>query len=144
MAWITLGTCAMLPPHHHARAFNYVVSVVGSTETYMTLENGARVFRTNSEDAGTQKVANGLFDFLPSAVAAAFGDNPLSAQSAELRRDIPAVGTGASLGNAECLQRCEVSGYKKIDPSLEKLEGRPVKVSESSQYKHFWGIVFGG
>lgn len=46
MAWISLGPCSMLPPHCHARAFNYVVSVQGTTETYMTLENGARVVKT--------------------------------------------------------------------------------------------------
>ncbi|KAK1976595.1 spherulin-1A [Colletotrichum cereale] len=144
MAWISLGPCAMLPPHYHARASNYVVSVVGITETSMTLENGARVVKTklgpgmmtvfpqgslhtmqntgcrnatlisalSSEDAGTQNVANGLFDLPPSVVAAAFGGNPLSAKFAQLRRDIPAVGTGASIGTAECLQQCEASGYK--------------------------------
>lgn len=46
MAWISLGACAMLPPHYHARASNYVVSIEGTTETYMTLENGARVVKT--------------------------------------------------------------------------------------------------
>ncbi|KAF6834603.1 spherulin-1A [Colletotrichum plurivorum] len=139
MAWISLGPCAMLPPHYHARASNYVVSVQGTTETYMTLENGARVVKAtlkpgmmtlfpqgslhtmsntgcgnatlisalSSEDAGTHNVANGLFDLPPSVVAAAFGGNPLSAKFAQLRRDIPAVGTGASIGSAECLKRCE-------------------------------------
>ncbi|TQN71625.1 Spherulin-1B [Colletotrichum shisoi] len=144
MAWISLGPCAMLPPHYHARASNYVVSVVGTTETFMTLENGARMVKTklepgmmtifpqgslhtmqntgcenatlisalSSEDAGTHNVANGLFDLPPAVVAAAFGGNPLSAKFAQLRRDIPAVGTGASIGTAECLQRCEASGTK--------------------------------
>ncbi|WDK22441.1 spherulin-1A [Colletotrichum graminicola] len=46
MALITLGPSAMLPPYYHARDFNYVVSVVESAETYMTLEGGARVIRT--------------------------------------------------------------------------------------------------
>ncbi|KAF4815793.1 Spherulin-1A [Colletotrichum tropicale] len=144
MAWISLGPCAMLPPHYHARASNYVVSVEGTTETYMTLENGARVVKTllepgmmtlfpqgslhtmsntgcgnatlisalSSEDAGTHNVANGLFDLPQSVVAAAFGGNPLSAKFVQLRRDIPAVGTGASIGSAECLKRCEAQGSK--------------------------------
>ncbi|OLN94110.1 Spherulin-1A 3 [Colletotrichum chlorophyti] len=139
MAWISLGPCGMLPPHYHARASNYVVSVEGTTETYMTLENGARVVKTSlapgmmtvfpqgslhtmhntgcnnatlisalsSEDAGTHNVANGLFDLPSSVVAAAFGGNPLSAKFAQLRKGIPAVGTGASIGSAECLKRCE-------------------------------------
>ncbi|KAK2054197.1 spherulin-1A [Colletotrichum caudatum] len=150
MAWISLGPCAMLPPHYHARASNYVVSVVGSTETHMMLENGARVVRTkldpgmmtvfpqgslhtmqnigcgnatlisalSSEDAGTQNVANGLFDLPLSVVAAAFGGDPLSAQFAQFHRDIPAVGTGASIGTAECLQSCEVSGHKYVNPTV--------------------------
>ncbi|OHW92397.1 spherulin-1a [Colletotrichum incanum] len=144
MAWISLGPCAMLPPHYHARTSNYVVSVVGTTETFMTLENGARVVKTkldpgmmtvfpqgslhtmqntdcgnatlisalSSEDAGTHNVANGLFGLPSSVVTAAFGGNPLSAKFAQLRRDIPAVGTGASIGTAACLQRCETGGFK--------------------------------
>ncbi|KAL0933599.1 uncharacterized protein CTRU02_210398 [Colletotrichum truncatum] len=139
MAWISLGPCAMLPPHYHARASNYVVSIEGTTETYMTLENGARVVKTtlpqgmmtlfpqgslhtmantgcgnatlisalSSEDAGTHNVANGLFNLPSSVVAAAFGGSPLSAKFARLKRDIPGVGTGASVGSAECIKRCE-------------------------------------
>ncbi|GKT50147.1 sphingoid long-chain base transporter RSB1 [Colletotrichum spaethianum] len=144
MAWISLGPCAMLTPHYHARASNYVVSVAGTTETFMTLENGAPVVKTklepgmmtvfpqsslhimqnigcgnatlisalSSEDAGTHNVANGLFGLPPSVVAASFGGDSLSVKFAQLRRDIPAVGTGASIGTAECLQRCEASGSK--------------------------------
>jgi mannose-6-phosphate isomerase-like protein (cupin superfamily) len=46
MAWLSLGPCAMLPPHYHPRAANYVVAVEGTTETYMILENGARLVTT--------------------------------------------------------------------------------------------------
>ncbi|KAK1964329.1 hypothetical protein LY78DRAFT_714846 [Colletotrichum sublineola] len=126
------------------------VSVMESTETFMRLENGARVVTTkldpgmmtvfpqgdlhttqntgcvnatlisalSSEDAGTQNVANGLFDLPLSVVAAAFGGSPLSAQFAQLRRDIPVVGTGASMGTTKCIQRCEASGYKYVSPSV--------------------------
>ena len=40
---LNLGPCAMLPPHYHPRATNYVVAVKGNTTTYMFEENGARL-----------------------------------------------------------------------------------------------------
>jgi len=43
MALLNLGPCAMLPPHFHPRATNYVVAIEGITNTYMIQENGARV-----------------------------------------------------------------------------------------------------
>ena len=43
MAMLNLGPCSMLPPHFHARASNYVVSISGTTVTYMIAENGASV-----------------------------------------------------------------------------------------------------
>jgi len=43
MAMLYLGPCAMLPPHYHPRASNYVVAVEGNTTTYMVEENGARL-----------------------------------------------------------------------------------------------------
>jgi hypothetical protein len=42
-AMINLGPCAMLPPHLHPRASNYVVGIAGNVSTYMIEENGARV-----------------------------------------------------------------------------------------------------
>ncbi|TDZ53186.1 Spherulin-1A [Colletotrichum trifolii] len=111
MAWINLGPCAMLPPHYHARASNYVVSVQGTTETHMTLENGARTVKTmldpgvmtvfpqgslhtmaNTGELATApvRIANGLSDLPASVVAASFGDSSLSAKFAQLRKDIPA------------------------------------------------------
>lgn len=39
---LNLGPCAMLPPHIHPRATNFVVAVSGTTRTYMIAENGAR------------------------------------------------------------------------------------------------------
>ena len=41
VAMLNLGPCAMLPPHYHPRATNYVVAVHGNTTTYMFEENGA-------------------------------------------------------------------------------------------------------
>lgn len=46
MAMISLGPCAMLPPHYHPRASNYVVAVTGTTDTYFIEENGARLVST--------------------------------------------------------------------------------------------------
>ena len=43
VAWLALGPCAMLPPHLHPRATNFVVAVEGETQTYMIQENGAKV-----------------------------------------------------------------------------------------------------
>lgn len=47
IAWLALGPCAMLPPHFHPRATNFVVAVEGETQTYMVQENGAKVVTTN-------------------------------------------------------------------------------------------------
>ena len=46
MAWLALGPCAMLPPHYHPRATNFVVAVEGETKTWMVQENGADVVET--------------------------------------------------------------------------------------------------
>jgi oxalate decarboxylase/phosphoglucose isomerase-like protein (cupin superfamily) len=46
MAWLALGPCAMLPPHYHPRATNFVVAVEGETKTWMIQENGADVVET--------------------------------------------------------------------------------------------------
>lgn len=46
VAWLALGPCAMLPPHFHPRATNFVVAVEGETETYMIQENGAKIVTT--------------------------------------------------------------------------------------------------
>jgi len=43
LAMLNLGPCAMLPPHFHPRATNFVVAIEGSTTTYMIEENGARL-----------------------------------------------------------------------------------------------------
>lgn len=43
--------CAMLPPHHHPRAANYVMVVSGNTTTYMIEENGAQVIQTDLSPA---------------------------------------------------------------------------------------------
>lgn len=42
LAMLNLGPCAMLAPHLHPRAANFVVAVAGTTNTYMIAENGAK------------------------------------------------------------------------------------------------------
>ena len=46
MAWITLGPCAMLPPHYHPRAANIITAIEGVTDVYMILENGGKLIST--------------------------------------------------------------------------------------------------
>lgn len=43
VAWLALGPCAMLPPHLHPRATNFVVGIEGETQTFMIQENGAEI-----------------------------------------------------------------------------------------------------
>jgi mannose-6-phosphate isomerase-like protein (cupin superfamily) len=46
ISMLNLGPCAMLSPHYHPRASNFVTSLEGNTTTWMILENGARVVQT--------------------------------------------------------------------------------------------------
>lgn len=59
VAMLNLGPCAMLPPHYHPRASNYVVAVKGNTTTYMYEENGARLV--------TEVLTPGLATIFPQA-----------------------------------------------------------------------------
>lgn len=45
VAMLNLGPCAMLPPHYHPRATNFVIAVAGTTNTWMFEENGARLVK---------------------------------------------------------------------------------------------------
>ncbi|EMF12727.1 RmlC-like cupin, partial [Sphaerulina musiva SO2202] len=47
LATVNLGPCAMLPPHYHPRAANWVVAVLGNTTTWMQEENGAHTIVTS-------------------------------------------------------------------------------------------------
>ncbi|RMY71538.1 hypothetical protein D0863_05094 [Hortaea werneckii] len=57
MAMLNMGPCAMLPPHWHPQASNYVVTVLGSVTTYMWKENGARLV--------TEKLTPGKMTIFP-------------------------------------------------------------------------------
>jgi oxalate decarboxylase/phosphoglucose isomerase-like protein (cupin superfamily) len=46
VASLLLGPCAMLPPHYHPRATNFVVAINGSTTTNMIAENGVDMVTT--------------------------------------------------------------------------------------------------
>ena len=54
---LNMGPCAMLPPHWHPRASNYVVTVLCSVTTYMWEENGARLV--------TEKLTPGKMTIFP-------------------------------------------------------------------------------
>jgi hypothetical protein len=71
-------------------------------------DNNLLISALNHDDAGTNNIANSLWNLPPSVVAAAFG-NKFSGNITALSSDIPAVGTGAALGDAECLKRCGMS-----------------------------------
>ncbi|KAH8912453.1 RmlC-like cupin [Coniochaeta sp. PMI_546] len=135
VAWLALGPCAMLPPHLHPRATNFVVAVEGETQTWMVQENGAQVVTTtltpgkmtvfpqgsvhsmqnlgcgnstlisalNSDDTGTTNLLNSLFSLPDYMVAAAFGTK---GNSTSFGANVPAVGTGAALGSAQCRAKC--------------------------------------
>lgn len=47
VAIVQLGPCAMLPPHYHPRAANWVVAMSGNTTTWMQEENGAHTITTH-------------------------------------------------------------------------------------------------
>ena len=42
MAMLNLGPCAMLPPHYHPRATNFVVSVAGKEKEKISLHSHSR------------------------------------------------------------------------------------------------------
>ena len=46
MSMLLLGPCAMLSPHYHPRADNFVVCTEGKVQTWMLNENGGRVVTT--------------------------------------------------------------------------------------------------
>ncbi|KAL5116995.1 hypothetical protein ACEQ8H_005081 [Pleosporales sp. CAS-2024a] len=135
---LKLAACGMLPPHLHPRATNLVTAVTGNTTTYMIAENGVRPVVTqltpmkmtifpagslhsmqnndcnpallisalNSEDTGTNNILPSLWDMPWDIIQAAFGNAGLDTQSTG--GNIPAVGTGAIIGSAECKKRCGI------------------------------------
>ncbi|KAI9835491.1 MAG: hypothetical protein M1837_003775 [Sclerophora amabilis] len=139
MAMLNLGPCSMLPPHFHPRASNYVVSVSGTTDTYMIMENGARTVKTtltagqmtifpqasihtmmNTGCENAQLVsALSTDDSGTQNIANALFGLPSDLVGAVLGDDvdvnatqkvIPPVGTGSNKGPEECLARCEAKG----------------------------------
>ena len=135
MAMLNLGPCAMLPPHLHPRASNFVVAVQGSTDTYMVMENGARTVRETLTPGKMTIFPQGSVHTmqntgcgnaqLVSALAAddtgttnlantLFGLPPDivgaavggNVSVASVERNVPPVGTGSSLGSEECRRRC--------------------------------------
>jgi oxalate decarboxylase/phosphoglucose isomerase-like protein (cupin superfamily) len=134
IAWLALGPCAMLPPHFHPRATNFVVAVEGETTTYMVQENGAKIVTTNLTPGKMTIFPTGSVHSMQNMgctnatlISALNSDdtgttNLLNALF-QLPSDmvdaafgtngtsayggaVPDIGTGAAMGSAECRARC--------------------------------------
>jgi hypothetical protein len=68
--------------------------------------NSTLISALNADDTGTTNLLNALFSLPDYMVAAAFGskDNATS-----FGANVPAVGTGAAMGSAECRAKCGLS-----------------------------------
>ncbi|CAA9956975.1 hypothetical protein CFE70_000556 [Pyrenophora teres f. teres 0-1] len=139
VALLKLAPCGMLPPHLHPRATNMVTAITGNTTTYMIGENGVAMRKVdltplmvtlfpqgslhmmqnndcepsllisslNSDDSGTLNILPSLWTVPQDIVDAAFGDASMNKD--DMGKGIPAVGTGAIIGSAECKKRCGIS-----------------------------------
>ena len=128
----------MLPPHLHPRATNLVTAITGNTTSYMIGENGVKTRKVdlipmrvtifpqgslhtmqnndcepalllsalNSDDSGTLNILPSLWTVPQDVISAGFGDASLNTES--LGQMIPAVGTGAIIGSAECKKKCGI------------------------------------
>jgi hypothetical protein len=133
IAMLNLGPCAMLPPHLHPRATNFVVAIEGVTDTYMLQENGAPLvkqtlspFQMTIFPAGSMHTMqntgcnnatlvsalnsddsgtlNALnFAHFPQDLVAAAFGNPADGLNFG---SIPPVGTGSIMGSATCRAAC--------------------------------------
>jgi len=139
LAMLNLGPCAMLPPHLHPRANNFVVAVSGTTDTYMIMENGARtvsetltpgkmtifpqgsmhtMMNTGCENAQLVSALSSD-DTGTLNVANAFFSLPSDIIGTVMgtqvninatEQTIPTVGTGSNAGSEACLARCHAQG----------------------------------
>ncbi|KAB5523989.1 RmlC-like cupin domain-containing protein [Coniochaeta sp. 2T2.1] len=134
IAWLALGPCAMLPPHLHPRATNFVVAVEGETQTWMVQENGAEVVTTTLTPGKMTIFPHGSVHSMQNTgcgnstlISALNSDdtgttNLLNAlfnlpdymvaaafgtdNATSFGASVPTVGTGAALGSAECRAKC--------------------------------------
>ncbi|GAB7360929.1 hypothetical protein MBLNU230_g0913t1 [Neophaeotheca triangularis] len=138
LAMLNLGPCAMLPPHYHPRASNYVVAVEGNTTTYMYEENGAELVTTNLQtgqatifpqgsmhmmaNTGCEKSqlvsalsssdagTNNIGNVFTQGFPADLVNAAFGSQFAgeNAAENMVPFGTGANYGTAECLKRCGI------------------------------------
>ncbi|KAF1983496.1 RmlC-like cupin [Aulographum hederae CBS 113979] len=134
MATLLLGGCAMLPPHYHPRATNYVFAFNGSTTTYMITENKARTVTSKLEAgqmtifpaASLHSMQNNLCEpvlLISTLSSEDGGTNYLADAFFQLPDDITSAtfkeklcdgvkdniadpSTGAVMGSLECRRRC--------------------------------------
>lgn len=65
--------------------------------------NSTLISALNSDDSGTTNLLNALFNLPDYMVAAAFG---AKGNATGFGASVPAIGTGAALGSAECRAKC--------------------------------------
>lgn len=68
--------------------------------------NATLISALNSADTGTQNLVNALFQMPSELVKAGFGGYGNKLDFDDVVKNVPAVGTGAILGSAECRKRC--------------------------------------
>jgi Cupin len=66
--------------------------------------NAQLVSALNSDDSGTNNIANSLFSLPPDLLNAAFGYNNIDVNGT--RNSIQPIGTGAAWGSQQCLAKC--------------------------------------
>ncbi|KAM3414110.1 Spherulin-1B [Cercospora zeina] len=138
LAMVNLGPCAMLPPHFHPRAANWVVAVKGNTTTWMQEENGAHTIVTCLTPGKATIFPAGSMHMMannecePAQLVSALNDEDAgtlnigqiftngfapewvnAAFGGNVVNDNTAekmqpVGTGANWGSAECMARCKI------------------------------------
>jgi len=143
LAMLNLGPCSMLPPHYHPRASNYVVSVKGTTTTYMFAENGAKLVTEElPEGHGTIFPQGSMHMMVNNACENAQLVSALSSEDAgtqnignvftngfpadlvnaafssdcagnETAAKMTPIGTGSNSGTAECMARCNIKATPK-------------------------------
>ncbi|UJO22033.1 Spherulin-1A [Fulvia fulva] len=141
LAIVQLGPCAMLPPHYHPRAANWVVAITGNTTTWMQEENGAHTITTHlTPMKATIFPAGALHMMGNEACEDAMMVSALTDEDAgtlnigniftngfdwdwvnaafggdvlneESAAHIRPIGTGANWGSRKCMARCGIDPY---------------------------------
>ncbi|PSN64591.1 RmlC-like cupin [Corynespora cassiicola Philippines] len=74
--------------------------------------NAQLISALDSEDPGTLNILNGLWQFPPDMIHAAFGDTNLNLE--DMKSRLPPIASGADIGSRDCLKRCGLEHGKKV------------------------------